>query len=519
MDGLHLRLYATLVTLWRRRWIMIGLAWLICLLGWAFIAVIPDRYEVTARIYVDTDTLLSPLMKGISVDVNMNRQADVMRQTLLSRPNLEKVLALTRFDFAAKTPEELDKAIQKLQIGIKVQPQGKEVFSISFLHRNAVKAKDIVQSLLTVFVETNLGSRRQDVVQARRFIEGQIEQYERQMKVAEQQLATFKRDHLLELPQTGNHAAQLEKAKMESRQLASQLDGARTRLALMRHQLAATPQFVDIDAPAPVVIAGRSIELELRIAEQQKNLDLFTSRYTESHPDVVAARRSLKALQDEYEQEIRNPSRPEPMPRTIKQRVRNALYEQLQLKAVETESELRTLERRLSDQNFEVDRLNRVAFSVPNVEAEFKSLDRDYQVMRKNYDELLQRREQVRLAQEVHEKAEKTQYRLVDPPIVPQIPSSPNRPLLMTFVLAVALGASGLVALGLGQLDDSFSTTQQVRQALAYPVIGGITLLLSTAQRRRRMVANASLTALVAFLFISYGGVLFLLTRSTGTVG
>ena len=518
MDDIQQRLFAIMVTLWRKRWIMLGFAWAICLLGWAFIWSMPNKYAATARIYVDTDTLLSPLLKGISVDINMNRQVEIMQQTLLSRPNLESLLRLTDLDLVIQSEADREKLIGRFQSGIKVLPQEKNLFAVSYEHRNPELAKKVVQSLLTIFVETNLGSSRRDMEQARRFIEGQIQEYEEQLRAAEQRLALFKQEHLLELPESGNHAAQLEKARLQARQLASDLADARTRLAVLKGQVASTPQFVEVDAPAPVIITGRPTELELRISEQQKNLDVIALRYTENHPDVVAARRALKALQEEYEAEVRNPSRRDSGQRMIKQRVRNVLFDQIQIKALETEAELRQLERRLSDQDAEVARLDRIALSVPQVEAEFKSLDRDYKVMKASYEVLLQRREQARLSQEVEAKAEKTQYRLVDPPNVPEIPSSPHRPLLLSLVFVVALGAGVLLAIGLGQLDDSFETTQDVKAALPYPVLGGITLALSAAQARRRMLANVGFVALAAFLVVSYAGVVMFVTQSAAPV-
>lgn len=516
MDDIQVRIYALIVALWRRRWFAIGFAWFVALLGWAFVANLPDRYEAKARVYVDTDTLLSPLLKGISVDVNTNRQVQVMQQTLLSRPNLESLLRLTDLDISVPTDEARDALLRHLETGIRVVSQGPNLFSVSYEHRNPARAKKIVQSLLTIFVETNLGSSRRDMEQARRFIDDQIKQYELQLKAAEQRLASFKQEHLAELPESGNHAAQLERARLQARQLASDFADARTRLVILKSQLATTPQFVEVDAPAPVIL-GRPTELEFRISEQQKLLDIMTMRYTENHPDIVAARRSLKSLKEEYEAELRNPTPRSSAPRTTKQTVRNVLYEQLRLKSIDTESEVRTLERRVSDQDAEVSRLEDLALSVPKIEAEFKSLDRDYQVLRRNYEELLQRREQARMSQEVDTKAEKTLYRLIDPPNVPSKPSNPNRPLLMSLVLVVAVGAGVLLAVGLSQLDDSFGTTHQIKLAFPYPVIGAVSLMLSVAQQRRRVLANACFMASVAFLLVAYGGALFLSAHTPGT--
>lgn len=518
MTDISLRLYSAIVSLWRRRWIIIGFAWLVCLIGWAFVALMPDRYVVTARVYVDTDTLLAPLLKGISVDViNMSQQVEIMQQTLLSRPNLENTLRRTGLQRIIDDPARADTFIRNLQKMITIFSEGKNLFSVTYSHSDPERAKALVESLLEVFVETNLGSHRFDIEQARRFIDSQLEQTERDLRLAEERLAKFKQEHIALLPDKSNHATQLENARQQSRQLANELAEAQTRLAILKRQIAATPQFIEV--PAPVVISGRPSELETRIVELQKSLDLMTSQYTESHPDVVATRRSLKLLKDEYESELRNPSPRQSAARTAKQVVRNVFYEQLTMRGVDLESEVRGLERRLADQKDEMQRLEQAASSVPQIETEFKSLEREYQAIRKNHEELLARREQARLSQEVGEKAEKTKYRVVDPPNLPKVPMGPNRPLLMTLVLAVAFGAGGLLAYGLAQIDDSFSTTQQARQALAYPVIGGVSLLMSTAQARRRAFANACFTAALAFLFVSYGGALVLFSRLIETTG
>ena len=68
MQDLKRQVLFHLVMLWRRRWLALGIAWPICLAGWVFIAMLPSKYLATARIYVDTETLLAPLLKGIAAN-------------------------------------------------------------------------------------------------------------------------------------------------------------------------------------------------------------------------------------------------------------------------------------------------------------------------------------------------------------------------------------------------------------------------------------------------------------------
>src|SRR4051794_15293772 len=84
--------------LWQRRWSIVLVAWLVCLVGWGMVANLPDRYEAKARIFVDTSTILGPLMKGLAVSPDVDQQIGMMRRTLLSRPNLKQLVRMTDLD-------------------------------------------------------------------------------------------------------------------------------------------------------------------------------------------------------------------------------------------------------------------------------------------------------------------------------------------------------------------------------------------------------------------------------------
>src|SRR5215813_4097779 len=122
MHDLKRHLLFHLVMLWRRRWLALGIAWPLCLAGWLIVALLPNKYLATARIYVDTETLLAPLLKGIAVDVDMNQQVEVMQRTLLSRPNLQKVLRATELDLLTATPEDEDRFLKRLAADTAIRP-------------------------------------------------------------------------------------------------------------------------------------------------------------------------------------------------------------------------------------------------------------------------------------------------------------------------------------------------------------------------------------------------------------
>ena len=124
--------------------------------------------------------------------------------------------------------------------------------------------------------------------------------------------------------------------------------------------------------------------------------------------------------------------------------------------------------------------------SEPAVAAEANRISRDYEVLKKNYDELLQDREQMRLRGQVENERSSFSFDVIDPPTVPQKPAAPNRPLLLLGVLIVGLGAGAGAAFAVGHLRSTFSTTAKLERALDLPVLGAISTNLTAAARAER---------------------------------
>src|SRR5437763_15650731 len=109
-----------LATTWRQRWLLVATAWAVSLAGWAGVSTIPDVYESQARLYVDADAVLTPLLRGIAIDSQMATQLEVMQKTLLSRTNLSKLIATTDLNLSVSTPQQKDSLVQDLWRGMKV---------------------------------------------------------------------------------------------------------------------------------------------------------------------------------------------------------------------------------------------------------------------------------------------------------------------------------------------------------------------------------------------------------------
>ena len=154
----------------KRRYIMIA-TWIICPIGYYAVAQLDDVYESEARVYVDTQSLLRPLLRGLTVESNPEMQIRLMVQTLLSRPNLERISRMTDLDVQAKTSEEYENIINRLKNEIKISRVSvrENIFTLSIQDKNPEMAKNIVQSALTVFIENTLGETRSESDSAQKF--------------------------------------------------------------------------------------------------------------------------------------------------------------------------------------------------------------------------------------------------------------------------------------------------------------------------------------------------------------
>lgn len=534
MEDLRQQLITHLAAAWRRRWWGVAVAWVLCLAGWAFVATLPDQYEAEAKVYVDTESMLGPLLRDLTVSPNVDQQIAVMLRTLVTRPILERVARMTDLDLTINTERERDNLLNRLTQKISIQSRGaKNLFGISYVDNDPDLARRIVQSLLTIFVETNLSTGRSAQDKTIVFLEGQIAEYEKRLQAAEQRLAAFKREHLDVLPQGGaSFASVMAQTTAERLQIERNLEAGRIRLANLRRQVAGTPPLVEVQSVPQVVISGGGTPLPptlaalaTRIQEQQRSLDQLLLRYTAQHPDVVATRRQLALLQEQYEREeaalksgASEGSGSAGAARSGRATMPNALYGELRLKLVEAESEVTTLERRYEDITRELNKITAQAQRAPEVEAEFASLDRDYSIIKKNYEALLARRESAKMSQAADDKSDRVQFRIIDPPRTPITPVGPRRGFLMSLALLVGVGAGAVMALVLSQLDDTFTSTRRLKQAFNLPVLGSISRLVTEGDRRRQTVGLLGFGFACTALVILYGGMMVAAPRLSALI-
>jgi polysaccharide chain length determinant protein (PEP-CTERM system associated) len=497
----------------KRRYIILS-TWLICPVGWGVVAMMPDIYESKARVYADTQSILAPLLKGLTVQTNTNVQINLMVKTLLSRPNLERISRMTDMDIQAETPQQYESIIFRLKNNIIIKKQrGRDnIFTISFNDKDPEAAKNVVQSALTVFIENTLGENRTDSDSAQKFLKNQIAEYENRLASSESRLTDFKQKYSNMLPdQYGGYYNKLNIAKEQLQIIELSLLEAKTQLKSAKAQLNSAP--TQSNNPQNKIQTSNSIKTSYddRIAELELSLDSLQLRYTNKHPDVTEAKRRLTHLEKQRTKEIDDylsiTSNEDGSTLTASQ---NPVIQQLQIQVNQFENQVALIKVRANDYRVKVKDLENKIHVLPEIEAELIALNRGYEITKEKYEQLLSRQETAQLAQQADETTNKIQFKVIDPPRAATKPAGPKRIMFFILVTIVGFGAGIGLSLLLSQLFPVATSTSQLSKATGVPVFGVVSanknLGLQKWHKKKTIIFIISnlVLLIILIMFMSY---------------
>jgi polysaccharide chain length determinant protein (PEP-CTERM system associated) len=485
------------------RWYAVALAWAVAIAGGMYVYRLPNDYQASARVYVDTQSILKPLMAGMTTLPNVEQQVMFMRRTLISRPNVERVMRMVDLDLQARSVGEREKMVDELMAQISVGgTERDDIYTISYSNPKPKLGKDVVQSLLTIFVEGSFGGKKQDSEKAVQFIDEQIRMYEDKLAAAENALKDFKIRNLGMLPRQGSDYAgkfaelsdHLSQAKLEY------TESEMARNAIKRQIAGEDPAPVGGAAAAEPVLVNP--ELDARIGAINKNLDALRMQYTEDYPDIVSAKRLLAQLEAKKKDEAKKTRSVDPGA------AYSPMLQQMNVALSVEEARLAGLKARVAEYSNRMAELKSQSSAAPEVEAQLAQLNRDYQINKDNYEKLVSRRDAAKLSGDLSSATDMMSFRVVDPPSVPLTPAGPNRPRLYAMVLGAAVLAGVGGALLMSQLRPTFLSQNSLREVSGLPILGSVNMNWTVAQkvkRRRRLYAFG---LAVVSLFTVYGGVI-----------
>lgn len=457
---------------WRFRWHALVVAWCLMIVGALIVFSLPNKYESSALVYADTESLTNPLLHGVTVQPNPRERLQVITHTLFTRPNLEEVASKTGLSVRATTPTDKETLLDKLDAAVAIRTAGtNNLYSISYSDPDPQMAQKVVQAFLQILMNQALGATSASNVQAQDFLQQQVTDYSQRLNKQEREIAEFKKTNAAYILGGGENyysRLQSEENKLQNLQAQYNLVVASGGSGVSRGD----PRIQDLDR---------------QIASYQQRLDKLLLLYTDEYPDVVTTRRMIKELQARRAALQKHPGGTsvagagESPGRNIAQ----------------------GLAAQIASQKARIDDLHAKADKIADVQTTLQQLTRNLDTTKKQYDELVARLNTAQLSQDASQSGNNLKFRVVNPPVAPLLPTSPHRGLLLLMVFGLALAIGVAFAYFMHLIRPVFVSLKGLRESGDYPVLGAFSMIVSQSrreQRRREVIgfcAGACLLAVV----------------------
>jgi polysaccharide chain length determinant protein (PEP-CTERM system associated) len=502
---------AEIQSAWRFRWFGMTLMWVVSIGGWAWVILQPNVFEATARVYVDTSSVLEPVLGNQIVTPDVEAQIAYVREALLGRPRLEAVARETGLDARAATPQQRETVLASLAAAIQLDSQGgtrntpDNLYDITYRNTDRDVAVSVVDEILETFVESAHGASRLQGDTAEQFLDERVQEYETRLAQADQALADFKRANADKLPGAeGDYFQRLQTerdalagAQRQLRILQSRRDQLSEQL---RGERSVVPGVTDVATEPP------PNSIDARIRDYETQLDAALLQYTEKHPTVIALRDALDRLLAQRSEQLASLGIAG-SDQELQALAANPIYESLQVAIAETDVEMATLRADVNEREARVAELQALIGEVPQVEAQLTRLNRDYDVVYQQYLALVRSRE----TQELTRKASDTDqvdFRIINPPLASFTPVAPNRLLLLAAVFGAALAAGAGLCYVLAQLSPVFSNSSTLARQVGLPVFGVIMNAWAEQQLARHRAAIGLFAGAFAALVLCFAGLM-----------
>jgi polysaccharide chain length determinant protein (PEP-CTERM system associated) len=495
--------------IWRGRWLAVVVAWGVSLVLGVAIFLMKDRYEASARVYIDTQGVLKPLMAGLAFQPDIDQQMRMLARTLISRPNIELLRASKDIGWEASDAKRQEQDIQDLTKAIKIAPGGAgNIYAISYRDTDPQRAERLVDQLVKMFVKSGGEGKKKDSEEARNFIEEEIRNYEAKLVEAENKLKDYKlKNFSLTGVSSQDYFARMSALSDEVNKLRMETNAAEQARDALKRELSTEASQLPLEALGPQTAAPPIVsEHEARLETLHKQLDDLLRRYTEEHPDVVSTRRTIAQIEalKRKDLEVRRAAA-----MTLSKgasgvtAATNPVFQKIRFALAEAEANVASLRVRLGTQQAHLNEARALATRAPQAEAELSQLNRDYDIIRKNYEQMVARRESASLGVKIDQTAPLAEFRIIEPPRTASSPVFPNR-LSLALLGALAAIVAGLgAALLKSRIHPVVGNTKELRELSGRPVLGAVSLQVNELVRQNQRLNLSRLIGAVGSLMLA----------------
>jgi len=459
----------------RRVWWIVVPALIAPLIGYLISLKLPNRFTSQTLVLVEQPKVPDSFVKPV-VGEDLNERLATMKEQILSRTRLQPIIE--RFGLFKEENVPVEEAVELMRKAVVVSPvkadfgwreehQGVPGFYISFSDSDARRAQQVCAEITSMFMEENLHVREQRAQGTTDFLKKQLEEAKAKLDEQDAKLAEFQKKYIGTLPgqeQSNFNMLQTLNTQLDATtQALSRLQQDRTYLETMLNQQVASWKSSQTTNSSPDT-------LEQQLAAAQSQLLSLESKYTDTHPDVIKAKANIamlkKKIEDQEQAPPPDPSKPIPTNRSEPAAIQQ-MRAQLRSMDLSIQEKTKAQARLQKDIGLYQSRIE----LTPGVEEQYKALTRDYQTALNFYNDLLNKKNQSEMATDLERRQQGEQFRVMDPPNLPEKPSFPNRPLFA----AGGLGSGLIIGLGIALMmelkDRAIRTERDIEHFLELPTL------------------------------------------------
>lgn len=475
---------------WSRKWFIVIPTVVAAAGTFVWSQSLPDRYHSAATILVVPQRVPEAYVRP-TVESSVAERLQTISQQILTRTRLERIIEeFNLYDQERKTMI-LEDVIEIMRNDIKVDTararrrEDTTHFSVGFEASQPRTAMQVAERLASMFVQENLTDREILADSTNQFLQAQLEDARRRLTEHEATLEQFRLRNTGRLPtqlQSNMHMLQMTQTQVQAN--ADAANRERDRLASLETAIAETAAALDAARAGGGDGKNGTPTLTQQLEAARSNLKSLEARFKPTHPDVTRAKRDIAELEAKVAQA------PAANATSIVGSGMSASSLASRLTAMRLEQE--QLRRGIETRKTEDERLrnNLTAYTqrleaTPKLESELSTLTRDYETLKTQYESLLKKSEESKIAVNLERRQIGEQFKVIDGARLPERPISPNRLQLNLIGLLAGLGL-GIAIVGLLEYrDTTFKTDDDIVTTLALPVLAVIPAMLAAADRRR----------------------------------
>lgn len=454
--------------------------------------VLPKKYVSQTMVLVEQPTVSSKLVEPVITE-ELNHRLASMQEQILSRTRLQPVIEKLGLYPEDRGKAHMEDLVDRLRSSVKITPmepmagtQNRQLpgFYINVTFNNGLLAQQICTEITSMFLEQNARQRKDQSKDTVEFFQQQLEEAKKNLDDQDVKLAAFKQKYLGSLPEQEQSNLNL-------------LTGSNSQLEANTQALSRAQQdktfnqslLAEQEANWKASKVGTNPEtMDQQLAALQDQLVALEARYTPEHPDVLKTEHAIDELKKRIEAQ---PKSPVPSENAAKaSAMEPPAIQQLRAKIRQDDQNIVDLTKAQAKIQSDTRLLESRIQASPVVEQQYKEMTRNYQTASENYNDLLKKHNSSELAGAVEERQESENFKVFDPPNLPDQPSFPNK------LLLAGGGLGGGLALGLGilyviaALDKSLHNERDVELGLKLPLLASIPVLDVVAGQVKR-IANS----------------------------